>query len=407
MTDAMTGQWPPISYETLSWESDPDLLPLISKTQRRKIASTYDAALPLYIAERCITVPPALGARISELLVKLSRFDAEQAARGYALPSMLLRSESSASSQIESLTSSARNVALAELSADVPRNAKLIVGNISAMRKALALSGLLTVDGILGIHAALIGGAGGSFGGQLRDEQVWVGGTSYSPHGAAYVPPQCSRVRGYLDDLVEFAQRTDVDPLVKAAIAHAQLETIHPFIDGNGRTGRVLLHKILRDENVLAQTTLPVSAGLLHNVDAYMAAISEYQQGNPLSVVERLVDALELAIVVGGLTVAKVDAIIEGWNQAFSERKGSSIHRLPAVLVEQPVVTIDYLSKRLGITPRAALSLTRKAVEYGILRPLGNRRRGEFFQSDAIIDVLEEISSAEGIRRIVAGSGRW
>lgn len=402
----MTAQWPPIGHETLPWVSDPDLLPYISKTQRRKIGSTYEAAVPLYISDRNVIVPAALGARISELLVKLSRFDTEQKARGYALPAMLLRSESSASSQIESLTSSARNVALAELSSDAPHNARLIVGNIEAMRKALALSVPLSVDGILGIHAALINGAGGSYGGEIRDEQVWVSGSSYSPHGAAYVPPKSSRVRGYLDDLVAFAGREDVDPLIKAAIVHAQLESIHPFIDGNGRTGRVLLHKVLRDEGVLSQTTLPVSAGLLHDVDAYTAAIAEYQQGNPVGVVERLVEALELAVVVGSLTATRVDAVVEEWGQRFTERQGSSIHRLPAVLVEQPVVSVEYLARRLGITPRAALSLVRRAVEYGVLRPMGNRRRGEFYQSDEIIDVLEDISSAEGVRRIVSGRGR-
>ena len=402
----MADQWPSIEFETLPWVSDPDLLPFISKTQRRKITSTYEAAVPLFISERSVDVPDPLRARISELLVRLSRFDTEQKARGYALPAMLLRSESSASSQIESLTSSARNVALAELSPDAPHNARLIVGNIEAMRRALALEGPLSVDGIMGIHAALIDEAGGSFGGQIRDEQVWVGGSSYSPHGAAYVPPQSSRVRGCLDDLVAFAGREDVDPLVKAAIVHAQLETIHPFIDGNGRTGRVLLHKILRDEGVLSQTTLPVSAGLLHDVDAYMAAITEYQQGNPVSVVECLVEALELAVVVGNLTALRVDAVVESWGQRFTERKGSSIHRLPAVLVEQPVVSVDYLAKRLGITSRAALSLVKRAVEYGVLRPMGNRRRGEFFQSDEIIDVLEEISGSEGVRRIVSGQGR-
>ncbi len=399
----MENQWPPISFETLHWNSDPELSSLMSKTQRRKIKDTYQAALPLYIAQRSINIPASLSARMAELLVNLARFDAEQQAREYNLPAMLLRSESSASSQIENLTSSARNVALAELSSNAPHNAKLIVGNLAAMGKALSLKGPLTIDAITQIHAALMNQEG--FGGQLRTEQVWIGGTSYSPHGAIYVPPLCTRVEDYLNDLLEYAARVDIDPLVKAAIVHAQLETIHPFIDGNGRTGRVLLHKILRDEGVLRQATLPASAGLLHNVDAYMAAITEYQQGNPVRVVECLVDALELAIAVGNLVAAKIDTVLDSWSQQFNERKGSSIHRLPAVLVEQPVVNVEYLAQRLGITPRATRSLIEKACEYGVLRPLGNRKRGEFYQADAIIGVLEEISSIQGIRRVMSGKG--
>lgn len=399
----MERQWPAIGFETLPWESDLDALPFISKTQRRKMSSTYEAAVPLLIADRDVALPAALTERASGLLMSLARFDAEQRMRGYDLPAMLLRSESSASSQIGSLTSSARNVALAELAPDAPHNAQLIAGNIAAMKSALSLEGPLEVAGILEIHRTLINRNGATFGGALRSEQVWVGGPPYSPHGALYVPPRYERVAAYLDDLVSFAARDDIPPITKAAIFHAQFETIHPFMDGNGRTGRALLHKILRDEGVLSQVTLPLSAGLLHDVDAYMAAIAAYQQGDPVAIVERLISALELAIVVGGLTAAKMDSVIEEWKATITERKGSSIHRLPGVLVEQPVVSIAYLAKRLGITSRASLSLVERACEYGILRPLGNRRRGEFFQSDEIVAVLEEISDIQGIRRIVAG----
>ncbi len=401
----MDSQWPAIRFEELDWTFDPDILPFISKTQRRKINSTYMAALPLFIAERDVEIPPSLSARISDLLINLARFDAEQGARGYNLPAMLLRSESSASSQIENLTSSARNVALAELSADAPHNAKLIANNIEAMRAALAFDSPLSVDSILQIHASLVNHRGESYGGTLRGEQVWIGGGPYSPHAAAYVPPQHTRVPAYLDDLVAFAARDDVAPIVKAAIVHAQFESVHPFIDGNGRTGRVLLHKLLRDAGVLSHATLPVSAGLLHDVDAYMSSITEYQQGNPVTVVERLVDALEIAVVVGRLVSSKMDQVIDGWAEQFTERKGSSIYRLPAVLVEQPVVTVGYLVDRLHISERAVRTLVARACEYGVLRPMGNRHRGEFYQSDAIVGVLEEISDVQGIRRVVSGRG--
>lgn len=401
----MNRQWPAIGFEELAWEIDSDALAFISKTQRRKIGSTYRAALPLHIAERHVEIPSDLSARISDLLVRLARFDVGQQARGYDLPAMLLRSESSASSQIENLTSSARNVALAELSPDAPHNAKLIAGNLEAMRSALAFEDPLSIDAILQIHAALVNHDGQSFGGALREEQVWIGGGAFSPHTAEYVPPQYSRVPAYLDDLITFAARDDVSPVVKAAIVHAQFESIHPFIDGNGRTGRVLLHMLLRETGVLNHATLPVSAGLLHDVDAYMASITAYQQGDPVAVVEQLVDALEIALMVGGLVSSKMDELINGWDLQFTERKGSSIYRLPAVLVEQPVVTAGYLAKKLGLTERAARNLLGRACEYGMLRSMGSRRRGEFYQSDAVIEVLEEISDVQGIRRVVSGQG--
>ena len=396
--------WPCVTYETAPWHFDPDALEGVSKSARRKIGSTYQAAVPSFIAEQEVTLPPEVETRIQEVLVLLGRFDGEQRAKGYQLPNLLLRSESSASSQIESLTSSARNVALAELSDSAPANARLVAGNIAAMNRALDLPDGITVEGILSIHEALINRSGQTFGGQLRDQQVWVGGTPYSPHGATFVPPVAERVPSLLEDLVAFASRRDVGPVAKAAIIHAQLETIHPFIDGNGRTGRTLIHKVLRDEGALTYATLPVSAGLLHNIDAYLDSIAGYQQGDIAGVVSQLADALELSCQVGYRASRELDATMEEWESTMTERRGSRIRELPALLVRQPVVDVAFVARELSISPRAASSLVNKACEYGMIRPMGNRRRGEFYQSDAILAVLDQISDVQGIKRMLSSS---
>ena len=391
-----------VSYEELPWHIDPNERDLIPRSARRRMSATYQAAIPAAIANLSPAVPEATSARIDDLLIRLARFDEAQAARGYDLPALLLRSESAASSQIGHLTSSVRNVALAELSNDAPANARIVQGNVSAMREALRLPPDISVGQIKAIHRSLIEPSGASFGGELRDEQLWVGGTAYSPHGALFVPPSPARVEGCLEDLDAFVGRDDVSPIAKAAVAHAQFETIHPFIDGNGRTGRILLHRILRSEGVLTRTTLPVSAGLLHDVDAYMEAIEAYQGGDYLPIVESVLSALELALVIGGRVSGLIDSVMEGWRSAIAERAGSAIWRLPPLLAEQPVVTVAYVAEHLAITPRAASTLVARACEYGMLRPLGSRRRGDFYQSDVLIDILEEISSMSGVRRMLA-----
>lgn len=395
--------WPAVDYEALPWHRDPDELIGVSKTQRRKILSTYEAAVPARIAELNVSLPAELYDRMTELSAALARFDAQQASRGYDLPSLLLRSESAASSQIENLTSSVRNVALAELCDDAPTNARLIVGNLAAMRCALHLEDDLSIESICAIHRELINRGGQSFGGEIREEQVWIGGSAYSPHGALFVPPAATRVPACLDDLVAFARREDLNPIAKAAIVHAQFETIHPFIDGNGRTGRTMLHKILKRDGVLKYATLPVSAGLLHNIEAYMASIKSYQAGGPAPVVVQLVEALELAIALGNETARQLDAVITDWRTRMTERTGSAIHRLPDILVEQPVVDSAYIAQHLEITRRAATSVIERACSYGMLRPVGGRQRGGFYQADELINVLEEISDMHGIRRLLAG----
>ena len=394
--------WPAVMYEERPWHMDPDERLLIPKSRRRRILSTYEAAIPASIAGQKVTVSRQLLERMGGIVAELARFDEEQASRGYDLPALMLRSESAASSQIENLTSSVRNVALAELSDDAPQNARIIAGNVSAMRASLALSGDVSVEQVKEVHRTLMGVAGASFAGELRSEQVWVGGTPYSPHGALFVPPAACRVAGCLEDACRFAARDDVSAVAKAAIFHAQLETIHPFIDGNGRTGRALLHRILRQEGVLRNSTLPISAGLLHNIDAYMASIDAYQTGDPEPIIDQVVEALELSSVIGSRMAPAFDGVIAEMRESIIERAGSAIHRLPALLVEQPVVNRSYVAEHLGITPRAAANLVDKACGYGILRPLGGRRRGTFFQSDAIIDLLEEASSTQGIRRVLS-----
>ena len=392
--------WPGITYEACAWERDPDDLALVPKSRRRKILPTYEAAVPASIAALPVEIPAQLARRLTEVEVSLARFDTAQAARGYALPALLLRSESSSSSQIERLTSSVRNVALAELSSKAPANALIIAGNVAAMREAIGQSGEVGTDSICAIHDVLMKGTREALG--LRREQVWIGGSPYSPHGATFVPPRADRVRPCLEDLVAFGAREDISPIAKAAIFHAQFETIHPFTDGNGRTGRALLHRMFARDEVLLHAMLPVSAGLLHDVDRYMGALGAYHDGAIEPMIECLANALELAAVIGSRIASDVDGVLAEWASENTDRAGSASHRLPALLVEQPVVDIAFVALRLGITDRAARNLVEVACERGILAKMGNAKRGAFYQASDLIAVLEEASSLEGIRRIAA-----
>lgn len=394
-------EWPKIKQEELPWDRSDEAMELISKSKRRKIGSIYLAAVPAKIAEiPAPAVSQDLLLQTAELSLKLARFDAAQAARIYNLPALMLRSESASSSQIENLTSSVRSVALAELSSMVPSNAELIAGNVRAMRKAIGASAsALDANAICDMHDALMGNAGKKRG--FRTEQVWIGGTPYSPHGATFVPPHHSRVHELVDDVLAFAKRDDVDPVTKMAIAHAQFETVHPFTDGNGRTGRAMLHAIASRSNLLKHSVLPLSAGFLHNTKSYMQAISFYQQGDAEPIVRETARALELALVIGARMSAQLDAVLEQWGERIAERKGSAMHRLAPVLVEQPVVNVKYLAEKLEISERAALNLAEKACEYGILKRMGNAKRGVFYQAPELMEVLEKASSLEGIRRML------
>ena len=391
-------QWNPIQYETLKWENKGDLT-YLSKASRKKILPMYESSIPFTISDKNIIIPAELNSSLGDLKLNISRFDILQSQKGYSFPTILLRSESAASSQIENLTSSIRNISLAQLSSKAPHNAQLIAGNVMAMRKALDNNEPLSINTILEIHRTLMSPNEVEFSGGIRNEPVWIGGTNYSPHGALFVPPHHSRLEFYLDDLINFSKRIDVDPIVKAAIIHAQFETIHPFIDGNGRTGRTLIHKILKDDNVLLTVALPLSAGLLNKNKEYMSALLAFQQGNIIPIIEQVFDALELALMIGDEASKQISSVVNQWESNIDEKKTSSIWNLLYLLIDQPVVNSTFVSDNLNITLRAANQLISRAIDYGILRRIGNEQRGIFYQADAIISILDKISDNTILRR--------
>lgn len=426
-------QWPPISFEKHMWQQDgnqdaterieEDVVKGESKGTfakavegsgdsgssslgfNRSTEMEYQAALPLLIAERSVAVPDDLSARISALLVEMARFDVELGQRADNVPTMLLRSESSASSQIDRLTSTAQSVALAELYPKASSDARLVVANMIATQRALELPAGLSLEGIVEIHDLLLDNSHlenqtNSAFEKLRQKPVWLGGTSFTPHTALFVPPAFQHVPEYMADLIEFGTRSDLNPVVKAAILYAQFQTVHPFLTANGQTGRALIHHIFRAEGVLSSTLIPVSVGFLHNIDSLINALQSYREGDPLVIIEELVSALELALFVSRVTETSIESLLEDWDSLVGHRKGSKIRQLPKTLVKQPVVNSAYLADSLGVTQRTATTLILRACEYGMLRHMGKRQRGDFYQSDAIINVLDEINEASTFRNI-------
>lgn len=426
-------QWPPISFEKHVWQQDgnqdaterieEDVVKGESKGPfakavegsgdsgssslglNRSTEMEYQAALPLLIAERSVAVPDDLSARISALLVEMARFDVELGQRADNVPTMLLRSESSASSQIDRLTSTAQSVALAELYPKASSDARLVVANMIATQRALELPAGLSLEGIVEIHDLLLDNSHlenqtNSAFEKLRQKPVWLGGTSFTPHTALFVPPAFQHVPEYMADLIEFGTRSDLNPVVKAAILYAQFQTVHPFLTTNGQTGRALIHHIFRAEGVLSSTLIPVSVGFLHNIDSLINALQSYREGDPLVIIEELVSALELALFVSRVTETSIESLLEDWDSLVGHRKGSKIRQLPKTLVKQPVVNSAYLADSLRVTQRTATTLILRACEYGMLRHMGKRQRGDFYQSDAIINVLDEINEASTFRNI-------
>jgi Fic family protein len=299
---------------------------------------------------------------------------------------------------IENLTSGAKAIVLAELGSTEKRNATEIVGNVAAMRAALALADRLDAGAIIAMHQALLGELEPDMTGRWRAEQVWIGGSSFGPHSASFVPPHHEHVPALMRDLIRFTRRTDLPLLVQAALAHAQFETIHPFTDGNGRTGRALIHAMLRGHGLTRNVTIPVSAGLLTDTAGYFDTLTAYRKGDPTSIVARLADASFAAITNGRQLVAELHAIRAGWNDQIKVRRGATAWRLADLLLRQPVVDAACVATELDLRVENVQRAITPLAEAGILTEFTGFKRNRMWQATEVLTALDDFATRAGRR---------
>ena len=390
-------EWPSLGSEMRPWTPRFDA-ESASASVRRRHSGSYRAAVVPAIADRALSLPSRTIAASEEASAEIARFDAELGLEVAPFASVLLRSESASSSMIENLTSGSRSIALAELGSREKHNATEIVGNVAAMTAALDLAQRLDAQAILAMHAALLGELHPGMAGRWREEQVWIGGTSFGPHQADFIPPHHQHVPALIDDLVAFIKRDDLPLLAQAAIAHAQFETIHPFPDGNGRTGRALIHSMLRGHGLTQNVTVPVSAGLLTDTAAYFASLTTYREGDPSAIVERLAAASFEATANGRRLVGDLRAIRAGWNDTVSARRDSAAWRVADLLLRQPVIDAASLASALDIEVRNAQRAIAPLVEGGALTEFTGFKRNRMWQAREVLTALDEFAARAGRR---------
>ncbi|MGV9709984.1 Fic family protein [Gordonia sp. NPDC003424] len=201
-----------------------------------------------------------------------------------------------------------------------------------------------------------------------------------------------------MDDLIAFAHRGDIPPLTLVAIAHAQFETIHPFPDGNGRTGRALVQSMLRANRLTRNVTVPVSAGLLTDTRDYFAALDAYRAGDPSVIVEKLCRAALSAVDNGTRLVSDLRHIRAQWDDRLRVRRGSGAQKLMDTLLRQPVVDRKTTATELGISPDNAGRAIQPLVDAGILRELTGFTRNRMWHAVEVTDALDEFA-ARAVRR--------
>ncbi|GAB3046036.1 Fic family protein [Sediminivirga luteola] len=389
--------WPRVGFAERRW------VPTASaqwgvRAEETAYGVPYRWAIVPHIAELTPSPSPDVVAKAEEAERELTRFDAELGARVSGFAPVLLRSEAVSSSQIENLTASARAIFSAELGAKSSRNAGDVAANAAAMRAALDLASDPSSESIRQMHTVLMEKQPRHTPGQWRKEPVWIGTRSDSPVGAQFVGPDEADVPGLVDDLATFVRREDIPALIAVAVAHAQFETIHPFTDGNGRTGRALAQSMLRHRGVTRNVAVPVSAGLLADVEGYHAALTAYRAGEIDPIVSAFADASLRAVSNARQLAREIEEIRVAWEQRLTVRRSSNAWRLLDILTRRPVLNSAAAAEELGVKQPNVYPPLNALVNAGILKSKGEHGLGPFWRSDEILAAIDAFAARAGRR---------
>ena len=316
------------------------------------------------------------------------------------------RREAVRSSQIEGTHSDVNDLLVYEATGShegLPSDVLVTLNYVKALDHGLKevrrINGVdvLTNELIKALHLQLMTGVKDFKGtpGEFRKKQNWIGG--FKIYNARFVPPPACKVQDCMNDLESFLQYTpgeeeqmEVSIVLRMAIAHAQFETIHPFIDGNGRVGRLLLPLMLAAEGY---PSIYLAGFLKSNQKAYYDALANVQLQEKWSDwVTFFATGFEQAAHESMITARELLAILERWQMAVNAlglRSDSVIKRFPELLIANPVVTVKQVKDLLGITFPTANAALAKLKEMGILVQT-ERQRNRVFMAMEVITLLDK-----------------
>lgn len=413
--------------EERRWEGDPAGL-----ARRDRRPCRYSVYLPDPLAGRRFVLDGDVAADVADAEAALVRLDANATALAGAdaFARLLLRAESVASSRIEGLEVGGRRLLRAEAARQLGEDhrdatALEVLGNIDAVSwgvDAVEPDGSITLDVLLEVHRRLVAGTRlAVHGGRVRTVQNWIGGSSYHPCEAEFVPPPPEAMDRLLDDLVSFLNDATLPTLVQAAIAHAQFETIHPFVDGNGRVGRVLIPLVLRRRGLGLRVLPPVSLILATWSRDYVGALmgtrhmGEADSAESLGGLNRWIalfaSACRRAAEDASRFEARVSALQSSWRERVGRvRRDSAVHRLIDALPAAPMLTTSAAAQLIGRTFQATGQAIERLRGAGVLVQVNVGRRHRAFEAPELVEAFtaleRRLASPAGDTRVSAPARR-
>jgi Fic family protein len=389
---------PPHENRTVTWQQSQR-----AGTKEDRMTREVTVSLPPLLAQITLTVPDGMTEELRQAHNAVVETDARYGHALTALNTFLIRTEGVASSKIEHVEASAMDYALALAGNHGNASAIAMVDAGSAINQLVSGSSGgtgITAQAILAAHQTLMKSDPTEihFAGSWRTMQNWIGGSNYAPRNALYVPPPAETVEMYMADLVAFAQRQDMDPLLQATLVHAQFESIHPFTDGNGRIGRALINAVLRYRGVTSRTIVPLASALVANTERYFAALGAYRVGDLAPLLRDFVSGTRIAAEETQVAARTLVSLKEMWHDRLETREGSASRRLIDVLLDVQTVTSQWVEKELELTPRSALGGIDELEEAGIVTEITGRKRNRVWVVTEVMAELEELNRRIGAR---------
>lgn len=372
--------------------------------KRERMGGAYHPYVPDTLSDYEFMLAPSCAEAVGRAQESLTRLEGSRTlVDTEPLARILLRAEAVSSSRIEGLEMPASKLLeyeeLDRLGVDhrLDGTEAQVLGNLHALVESLGnvkAGSSITLDTICDLNRTLLRGGTRleDVGGRIRAEQNWIGGNRVNPVGAAYVPPEPEEVPQLMADLVSFINGSELPPVATAALAHAQLETIHPFADGNGRVGRALVHVILKSAGFSQSTVPPVSLILatdreryISNLEAFRYTDQALRSDSMNEWTEYFANALTLSCGRAAEFEQALLRIREGWLARTRFRADSAARQLIDLLLGTPAISIKTAQTLTGRSYPAARGAILACVEAGILRQNSKNRKSGIYVADEVV----------------------
>lgn len=390
-----------------TWLADPT----INAPPKYRRACTYEAYVPGHIADLDLRLRADVAGVVAEADAAIRELNAYARPALAPLARLLLRTESIASSKVEGMQMGLRDLARAEAKMEsgvtVGSTVLEIVGNINAMELAIEEAAAVEAFGpeqIRAIHHRLLERANPRIAGRFRTVQNWIGGNDYNPCGADFVPPPPEYLEDLIADLCAAVDDDLLPPMVQAALVHAQFETIHPFDDGNGRSGRALIHVVLRRRGVAPAYVPPISVVLANSRDRYIRGLTRYREGGIAEWIEQFAAAAASSARLAADYLQEAKDLTDEWNEALAgsphaPRQGAAAWALLEQLPAYPIITGPVAA---AVTQRSKPQIY-KALEQlqaaGVLIPLSTGKRNQSWEAAGLLHLLERLAAGAAPNR--------